>query len=317
MTACGGNSDPADPGQDQNAQEPAAELSAPVKVAALSGPTGIGMALLMNRPDQYEITIYQSPDEVVGKILSGEVDVAAVPSNLGAVLNNKTKGGVKMLAVNTGGVLYVVENGKTVTRLEDLRGKTILASGKGGAPEYILNRLLMDAGLDPAKDVTIQWLANHADIASTLLTQEGAVALLPEPFVSVVMDQSEQVNVAVDLNKLWKDNYGQELPMGTLIASKDFVENRAGDPEIFLKAYQDSVDEVNSHPAAAADVVAEKGIIADAVTAEQAIPRCNIVFLGGSDAKAALEPFYEVIFQMDPKSVGGTLPSEDFYYISK
>lgn len=317
MTACGGNSDPADQGQDKNAKEPAAELSAPVKAAALSGPTGIGMAPLMDQPDQYEITIYQSPDEVVGKVLSGEVDVAAVPSNLGAVLNNKTEGGVKMLAVNTGGVLYVVENGNTVTDLEGLRGKTILASGKGGAPEYILNRLLLDAGLDPAKDVDIQWLANHADIASTLLTQEGSVALLPEPFVSVVKNKSDQVNIAVDLNELWEEGYGQELPMGTLIATKDFVENRSGDLDIFLKAYEASVNGINSHPAAAADIVAEKGIIADAVTAEQAIPRCHIVFLGGTDAKTALEPFYDVIFKMDPKSVGGALPTEEFYYVSK
>lgn len=163
----------------------------------------------------------------------------------------------------------------------------------------------------------IQWLANHADIASTLLTQEGSVALLPEPFVSVVKGKSEQVNIAVDLNELWKAGYGQELPMGTLIATKDFVENRSGDLDLFLKAYEASVKQVNSDPVSAAQAVAEKGIIADADTAEQAIPRCNIIFLGGTDAKTALEPFYDVIFKMDPKSVGGALPTEDFYYVSK
>lgn len=317
LSGCAGNNDSEAQNKDGAEGSQPTALSAEIKVAALAGPTGIGMAYLMDQQGKYQVDVYQSPEEAVGKILSGDVDVAAVPSNLGAVLNNKTKGGITMLAVNTGGVLYLLENGSDVKSINDLKGKTILASGKGGAPEYILDRLLSDAGLDPAKDVTIQWMANHADVSSTMMTQKGSVALLPEPFVTVTESKSADITTALDLNKLWKDKYNQELPMGALIARADFVKDRGDDLKIFLKDYEDSVKKVNKDPAAAAKIVSEKGIISDEKTAEAAIPKCNIIFLPGDQAKAALQPFYDVLFKMDPASLGGAMPGDDFYYSGK
>ncbi len=290
------------------------ELSAPVKIGSLNGPTGIGMIQLMEKPESYQVSTYQSPDEAVGKIISGELDVAAVPSNLAAVLYNKMDGEIILLGINTLGILSIVENGDSVRSLSDLKGKTIVASGKGATPEFILNQLLIGAGLIPNKDVTVNWLLNHTDVASTLMSKEGAIAMLPQPFTTIVTTKSPKVRIAVDLNDEWQKTLKMALPMGVLIAQRAFVEEKGSDIGILLKDYAASVDFVNTDPAAAAALVSKYGIIADAAIAEKAIPKCNIVFISAQDGKSDLIDFYGIIGGMDPKSIGGKIPDETFYY---
>ena len=296
------------------APEPEEMMTAPVKIGSLNGPTGIGMVKLMEDPDKYLVTMYQSPDEVVGKIISGEVDVAAVPSNLAAVLYNKLEGDIELVGVNTLGVLYIVENGEAVTDLSALKGKTIVASGKGGTPEFILNQLLIKAGLDPQKDITVNWLLNHSDVASTLMAKEGTIAMLPQPFTTIVTEKNPKGRVAVDMNAEWKTLMDMELPMGVLIAQRSFVEEREADLTIFLKDYAASVDFVNSDIEGAAELVSQFGIIPDIQIAKKAIPKCNIVFISAQNGKADLANFYKIISAIDPKSIGGTMPDEDFYF---
>lgn len=296
-------------------KEPEAVLSETVKIAALNGPTGIGMVQLMEQTEKYKIEIYQSPDEVVGKIINGEVDLASVPSNMAAVLYQKTEGEIVAISPNTLGVLFMVENGNTVLELSDLKGKTILASGRGGAPEYILNRLLINAGLDPVKDVTVQWLANHTDVASNLMAKEGTIALLPEPFVSVVMGKSTSVHLAIDFNEAWKDSYEMELPMGVLVARKDFALEREADLKILMEDYKASVNFVNTQTEAAAVLISQYGLIADEEVAKEAIPKCNIVISDNpSENQEMLSQFYEILYAMEPKSIGGKIPDEAFYF---
>ncbi len=296
------------------APEPEQLLTAPITIGSLNGPTGIGMIKLMEEPDKYQVTMYQSPDEVVGKIISGEVDVAAVPSNLAAVLYNKLEGDIVLIGVNTLGVLYIVENGNSITDIGDLKDKTIVASGKGGTPEFILDQLLVNAGLDPQKDLTVNWLLNHSDVASTLMAKEGTIAMLPQPFTTIVTEKNPKVRVAVDMNAAWKTSQEMELPMGVLIAKKSFVENREADLTIFLKDYAASVDFVNADVDGAAQLISQYGIIPDILIAKKAIPQCNIVFISAQDGKADLIDFYKIISAMDPKSIGGTMPDENFYY---
>ena len=310
LAACsGGNS-----GEDEPAEEPVnTELSDTVRVAALNGPTGMATVDLVG-VDKIELTRYQSPDEAVQKFIAGEVDIAAVPSNLAPVLYNKTDGNVVVLTTVCSGMLYLMENGNSVKSLEDLRGKTIVGSGKGGTPEYVLTLLLENAGLKVGEDVEVQWLDAHADVAQALMQTPGAVALLPEPFVSNVTSKNEAITIAVDLNEEWKSAYGGSLPMGVIIAKKDFVESRPGDVAAFLAMLGDSVADVNTCSDDVAGRIVEAGFLADPEIAKAAIPRCNITCMDPASSKATLEAFFKTLYEAAPQSVGGALPGDDFYY---
>lgn len=288
---------------------------APFHIAALNGPTGMGIAKLMqdNNPN-YKVSLYQSPDDIVGKIVSGEIQVACVPSNLAAVLYKKTEQGILLLGTNTLGTLYMVENGESVTSLDDLKGKTIVASGKGSTPEYVLDELLLSAGIDPEKDVTINFLANHTDVVTEVVANEGTIALLPQPHVTIATTKNEKVHIALDLNEAWVNEKGAELPMGVIIASRAFVMNNKKQVEKFLEDYAASVKFVNENVDEAAKIILEQGILANEEVAKQAIPYCHIVYKNAVDSKADLETFYTILKNVNPQAIGGDLPGEDFYY---
>jgi NitT/TauT family transport system substrate-binding protein len=290
----------------------------PLEVAALNGPTGIGMVQMLEEMEgaenpKYNIALYQSPDEIVGKVVSGELDIACVPSNLGAVLYNKTEGGIKLLGMNTLGVLYIVENGQTVQNIEDLKGKTILSSGKDSTPEFVLNYILNEAGLVPGEDVTVEFMGNHSDIASKLMVEEGTIALLPQPFVTTVLAKNENIRMAIDVNEAWNNLNQMDLPMGIIIANANVVKDNAKGIEAFLKDYETSVKFVDENLEDAAALVEKFGIVPNAALAKVAIPKCNIVYRDSSASKDSLNKFYEILEQANPKAVGGKLPDEAFY----
>ena len=305
ITGCGGDNIPE-------------EMTQPVKIAALNGPTGMGMVQLMDQTDKYEITVYQAPSDAAAKIINGEVDVAAVPSNMAAIIYNKTEGQIQAISPITMGVLYIVGNDTDIKELQDLKGKTIIASGQGGAPEYILQKVLENAGLTMGEDVKVEWLSNHTEVNIKLCSQKGTVAMLPEPFVSVALASQEADNSQIfDLNELWKEATGEELPMGVLIARKSFIEEREGDLTLFLYDYGKSVDFVNEGGDEAAALITEKGFIGKKEIAASAIERCGIVLFDGDDreeGRAILKKFNEILFEMEPASIGGKMPDEEFYY---
>ncbi len=293
-------------------------------VAGLKGPTGMGMAKLMEDAangetgNTYEFTLESAPDAIVGKIVSGELDLAAVPVNLAATLNKKTEGNVQLAAVNTLGVLYLLTNGETVNTVEDLRGKTIYATGQGSTPEYVLNYILSQNGLTVGEDVTVEYLEEHAALASSFLAGECAVAMLPEPFVTQVMTKSESAVLALNLTEEWEKTAGDTvLAMGGILVRRDFAEANKEAVDLFLQEYQKSVeyitDTANVEDAAA---LIEKFDIMPAAVAKNALPRCNIVFLDGEEMKESAKGFLQVVFEAEPKAVGGQLPDDDFYYAS-
>ncbi len=289
-----------------------------VDIAALNGPTGMGMAKLMDMTDKYSVTTYQAPTDITPKLISGEVDVAALPSNMAAVLYNKTQGEIVAISPIVLGVLYVLGNDVELNGISDLKGKTIYASGQGGTPEYVLQKVLETAGLDPEKDVTVKWLANHADVNQKLLSEEGTIAMLPEPFVSTALAAgNDEVTQIFDLNAEWQNATGQELPMGVLVARKDFVTERQADLETLLADYEDSVKFVREGTDEAAALIVEKGFIAKEEIAKSAIEKCKIVlFTGANSSKGIdiLKTFNETLYEMEPASVGGTLPDDELYY---
>ncbi len=285
--------------------------TARVSVATLTGPTGMGLIKLLG-DDSYDVTLLSNPDQISPKIINNEVDAATIPSNLAAVIYNKTKGSIRTIAVNTMGVLYILENGDTVGGIADLAGKTIYATGQGSSPEYVLGKILDANGL---KNVTVHFMGSHADLANAMAAGDVKLALLPEPFVSTVLAKNSDVKVKIDINEEWKKIFGEGagIPMGVTIVSRKFAQNKTAMDKLMadLKA---SAGYAASDAAAAADI-AEAGIVGSKEIAASAIPRCGISFITGAECKAMLEDYFSVMFESDPKSLGGSLPDDDFYYM--
>jgi len=294
---------------------------ATVRVASLKGPTTMGLVKLLDDGEKgktsyaLESAIYGTADEVIGLIISGAVDVAAIPANVASVLYNKTEGQIMVAAINTLGVLYIVENGDTVKSVGDLRGRTIYSTGKGTTPEYVLNAVLKWNGLDPEKDLNIEYKSESTEIAALLtMSDKDAVAVLPQPYVAGVIEQNPSVSIALDLTKEWQAASGNMLVTGVVAVSRDFAQNNPDVLDAFLSDYQASAEYVNSNVSEAARLIERYGIVANAGIAEKALPYCNITFITGDDMHSNLSSYLEVLFEQNPASVGGKLPDEEFYF---
>lgn len=292
---------------------------AAVRVGALKGPTAMGMVQMMqDKADAYEFTLAAAPDEVVPLLVKGDLDIAAVPANLGAVLYNNTDGAVRVLAVNTLGVLYIVERGDTIHSVEDLRGRTLVSAGKGSTPEYALNYILKGNGLDPEQDLTIEYKSEHAECLAAMLQDDSVVAMLPQPFATVAQAKAGDMRVALDLNAEWDALQADaENPSGLItgvaVARTDFIEQNPEAVERFMADYAESVAFTQENVADAAALIGQFDIF-DAAVAEKALPLCNIVFIAGDEMKAKLGGYLAELFAQDAAAVGGALPGEDFYY---
>lgn len=296
-----------------------------VSVAALKGPTGMGLVKLMDDSDngisdgnKYDFEILSAPDEMTTKIVKGEVDIAAIPANLASVLYNKTEGNIEVIAVNTLGVLYIVENGETINSVENLKGKTIYASGKEKTPEFALNFMLLENGIDPENDVDIQYKQEHAECVTALGTNENAIAMLPQPFVTIAQTKNENIRIAIDMTKEWdKSQEGKENPStmitGVMVAQKGFIEENPEALNTYLDSYKKSVDFVNDDIEEGARLVGKYNIVPEGV-ALKAIPYCNITFIEGNEMKTKLSGYLNVLFEQKKEAVGGQLPDDNFYY---
>ena len=283
----------------------------PVQIAALKEPTGLGISYLMQENSgNYSVELQDAPDVVVGKFVSGEIDIAAVPINLAATLYNKTEGNVVLLNIDTLGVLYIVENGNTIQSLADLAGKTVYATGEGATPQFVLDYLL--AQNDLTDQVKVEYVGEHTALAAMLASGEADIGLLPEPFVSSVLVKNPDARVALDLNEAWEAASGTKLVMGVYIASRTFYNEHPDQVKAFLKDYAVSVDKVNTADDAAS-LVASLGIVGSEAIAKQAIPRSYIVSITGDEMKSAASAVLNVLYTANPASVGGKLPGDDLY----
>ena len=289
---------------------------ATLRIAGLKGPTTMGLVNLMadEVASSYDFTMYGAADEIVPLLVKGDLDAAAVPANLAATLYNKTNGAVEVACINTLGVLYILENGETVNSVADLKGQTIVTTGKGTTPEYVLRYVLSENGIDPDSDVTIEYCSEATEALSKVQAGEATITMLPQPFVTSALSQVEGLRVALDMNEEWQKVAGSKLVTGVLVVRKDAVEN---DPEAFasfMEGYAASVEAANSDLEGTAALCEQYGVVAKAALAQKALPQCNIVFETGDEMKADLETYFNVLYAADPTSVGGTLPADDFYY---
>ncbi len=294
-----------------------------IRFMALSGPTGVGAAKLMADHDadaqnsaiaSYEIVTDNT--QVQTALANGDVDIAAIATNAAASLYAKTDGGIQVLAVNTLGVLYILEKGDTVHAMADLAGKTLYAPSntKGANPEHILNHLLQGSGVDPS-EVSIEWLTPQ-EITVKMTSSDAGLCMLPIPAATALMVKDSGVREAISLSDAWEDLEDSPLPMGCVVARTEYIKENPQEVEAFLAAYEKSIDYI-SDPANSADaaaLVAQYEFAPNDKVAARAIPQCSLTFITGQEMKTTLEDYYSILFQVEPKSIGGGLPFDSFYY---
>lgn len=299
-------------------------IEGPVKVALIKGPTALGASEFLYENENgtvygdFEFQLYSSPDEVTGKIINGEIHAAAVPTNVASVLYNKTEGEIVVAAINTFGTLFIVENGSTVSSVEDLAGKEIVMAGQGAVPEYVLQYILDKNGVT---DATLNFVSNHNEAAAALASGEAEVALLPEPFVSVATGKNADLNIALSIAEEW-DKYSYKetdvpntLPMGCIVVRKDYLETNENMFKEFLNEYEFFVEKSTEDIALTAQYAEQYEIVASAAIAEKAIPNCGIAYVDNAKMMRLMDNFLGIMYEANPKSIGGKLPGEEFYYI--
>lgn len=320
-------------GSSKPVEDVPADTCVTMRVAAMTGPTGMGLVALLDQfgvekgpqseplvenisanGNRYVFQLAATADEISPLLIKGELDAACVPANLASVLYNKTKGEIVTLGINTLGVLYVVEKGGSIQALTDLKGKTIVSAGKGAVPEYGLRYLLAQNGIDPDQDLTIEWKSEQNECVAALASGTANIAVMPQPFVTVAQDKVEGLRTALSLTEEWENiDNGSAMLTGVVVARRSFITEHPEAVEAFVEDYADSVDWVNENTGDAAQSIGNYGIVAASV-AEKALPHCNIVCITGGEMKKMLSGYLAALAEQAPLSVGGALPADDFYY---
>lgn len=289
-----------------------------ISISFLKGPTGMGGAYMWTKSDngetanKYNISLDTDATTVGPKLMTGEYDIASIPTNLAASLYQKSQGKVKVIAVNTLSVLYIVTKDGAIDSVDDLKGKTILASGQGTIAEYALNYVLESNNLVIGEDVTIEFATEHAESVTKALAGGYDAILLPEPFVSQISTKDPSFSVGINITEEWEKTGDCTLTMGCVAVNTAFYEENKEAVKNFLADYSESVNYVNDNIEDAAALIESHDIMPAAV-AKKAIPNANIVCYTGAEMKSALSSCYEVLFAQNAKIIGGQMPGDDFY----
>lgn len=299
---------------EEKATDDTTEEKAIINLGLLKGPTGMGAAALLDADQKnaaradYEVKLEGAPDVLQTALINKELDMAALPTNVAAVLNAKTNGEIQILAVNTLGVIYIMSNDESISSVADLDGKTILSAGKGTTTEYVLNYILSENSVE----AKTEFASEHAEVIAQAKAGNYDVILLPEPFVTQMKTQDAGFSVCVDLTAEWEALGGGDLTMGCIAVRKEFAENNPEAVKAFLEDYNESVSYVNGNPEAAGTII-EEFDIAKAAVASKAIPNCNMVVLTGENMKASVNAYLTVLHSAAPAAVGGSVPGDGFY----
>lgn len=291
-----------------------------MNIGSMKGPTSMGLVSLMKKAENgetanaYNFTMATAADELVALLAKDELDIAMVPANLASVLYNKNEGGVTILNINTLGVLDIVENGTSVTSIKDLEGKTVYMTGQGVVPEYSFRYILDKNGL--TDKVNLEFKSEPTEVVNLVAETEGAIGLLPQPFVTTALVQNDKLHMVLNLSEEWDkvSEGGSSMVTGVTIVRTAFLEENEDAVMSFLADYKESTETVNSDVDQAAALIEEYGIIKAAV-AKKALPYCSITYMDGEEMKGALSGYLQILFDQDPKSVGGKLPADNFYFV--
>lgn len=307
---------------DQEAAAPVTEAKTGLNIAGLKGPTALGMLAMLDDDQQaktelYNFQLVNAPDQVAPLLKTGEVDIAAIPGNMASVLYNKFEGDVVVLAINTLGVLYIVERGAGITNLLDLTNGSIALAGQGATPDYVLQEIFESYGI---QNVTFDYKAEHQEVVQALVSGQASVGLLPEPFLSAAMLKDPGIYPIFDCNWLWQNRPGVTEPtdivMGVVVARREVVENRPEEVKAFLEDYKASIETAKADILRVAKLSGEYDIVPEPV-AQNALANLNIAYIDGVEMQQKLGAFLETLYAYNPQAVGGKLPYEDFYFIQQ
>ena len=260
--------------------------------------------------------IIKSPDKIPAMIINEELDMAIIPTNLASILYNKEVP-YKLVSSNVFGVMYVITDGSIeINSLEDLKGKEIYTMGRNLTPDITFRYLLENSGINPDEDLVLNYLSGATELAPAFLSGKASIVVMPEPMVSLVMSKKEGTKIAFDIQEEWGKITGTEggYPQASLFVKNDIIENHKDLLEEFLLAYEDSCNWVNNNSEEAGNYYEGlvEGIPGKIIA--KSVPGNNIKFSYGEDIRTDLEKYLEILFQYDPKTVGGKLPDEGFYY---
>lgn len=297
-----------------------AYVPAEFQIYSLKGPTSMGLVKLLDDnangicANSYTSNMVTGADEVTAALINKTADIAMLPANAAATLYNKA-GGFKVIAINTLGVLYLIENANTVQSVDDLAGKTVYLTGKGTTPEYALRYLLAAHGIED--QVTLEFKTEATEVVTALTEDIAAIGLLPQPFATAALVQNQQLRIALDLTQEWADvNDESNLITGVTVVRDEILEKYPDQVNEFLKEYSASIVYVNENPAQAATWIEALGIVAKAAIAEKALPYCNLVCITAEQMQTALSGYLQVLYSQNPDAVGGSMPDEAFYYLA-
>lgn len=294
-----------------------------ITIGAIKGPTGVGFANLMEEnanksaSNNYNFTLFTSPEEIGAKLVKNELNIAALPTNVVANLNKKTNGKVKMLALNTFGNMSIIEKGDSIKSIKDLKGKTVYSIGQGANPEYILKYILTNNDLEIGKDVKIKFVATNDEIIGLLAAGKADVAMIAEPAATAALVKNKDCSRRLDINKVWNE-IDEKVPVvtGCVAVNADFLKENEKAVEVFLEEYEKSINALEDLDKSA-DLTVKYEILAAAPIAKQAIPNSHIKFVKGEEMRDAINAYFKVLYGFNPASIGGQLPDENLFYIGK
>lgn len=298
------------------------EVPAAIRVGSLKGPTSMGLLFLMEEEagktnKNYEFTMATQADELLAGMVKGDLDIALVPANAAANLYQKMNGEVAVLDINTLGVLYMVSGDTSVQSLADLQGRTIVLTGRGTTPDYVLQYLMAENGITQ-EEYRLEYKSEATEVAAILASDPKAIGLLPQPFVTAACMQNESLEIVLDLNTEWEKlqtEGGSRMVTGVTLVRKAVLKEQEEAVKAFLEAHAGSTEAINQDPVKGAGLAVKAGILAGEAMGIKAIPACNITCIRGEEMKQALCGYLQVLWEQDPASIGGKMPEEDFYLI--
>jgi NitT/TauT family transport system substrate-binding protein len=293
-----------------------------VTVYGLKGPTGVGMIRLFENPPRvpgYEISMeaLAQADLMAAKFISGEAKIGILPSNVAAKIASSGIN-IQILAVTGAGMFSLLSTDRTVRSFSDLKGKTVQMTGQGAPPDYVFRKILLSRGINPDRDISLRYALSYPEIAQALIVGRITLAVLPEPFATMARQGNPRLAVVGDIQQEWiRLTGGSNYPITVLAVDGTFAANNPAMIKKILDDLKSSIEWIQANPAAAAELVEKHDLGLKASVVREAIPRSSYIFTPAQEARPTLEALFRVFLELDPVSIGGALPGDNFYYRPK